>query len=109
MLKAREQQQKSQQQPQQLQMQQFLMQRQAQGQQQHRRDGPQIPNGNSSGLVGNGSLMMHNAGTANAMAAKMYEDTIKLPHQRDASDEAALKVLSQNLFSILIYKNSLSP
>ncbi|CAM8945847.1 unnamed protein product [Rhodiola kirilowii] len=104
MIKAREQQQhqqKPQQQPQQLQMQQLLMQRHVQGQQQHRRDGPQIPNGNSSGLVGNGSLMMQNSGTVNAMATKMYEDTIKLPHQRDASDEAALKRFGENTSQLM--------
>uniref|UniRef100_A0A7N0U6P9 Transcriptional corepressor LEUNIG n=1 Tax=Kalanchoe fedtschenkoi TaxID=63787 RepID=A0A7N0U6P9_KALFE len=104
MIKAREQQlhqSKPQQQPHQLQMQQLLMQRHPQGQQQHRRDGPQIPNGNSSGLVGNGSLMMQNPGTANAMATKMYEDTIKLPHQRDASDDAALKRFGENTSQLL--------
>uniref|UniRef100_A0A7N0TEU0 Transcriptional corepressor LEUNIG n=1 Tax=Kalanchoe fedtschenkoi TaxID=63787 RepID=A0A7N0TEU0_KALFE len=105
MIKAREQQQhqqKPQQQSQQLQMQQLMMQRQhAQGQQQHRRDGPQIPNGNSSGLVGNGSLTMQNPGTANALATKMYEDTIKLPHQRDASDDAALKRFGENTSQLL--------
>ncbi|CAM8983918.1 unnamed protein product [Rhodiola kirilowii] len=106
MIKAREQQQhqqkpQQQQQPHQLQMQQLLMQRHAQGLQQQRRDGPQIANGNPSGLAGNGSLMMQNAGNANAMATKMYEDTIKLPHKRDASDDMALKRFGENTRQLL--------
>ncbi|MBA0633194.1 hypothetical protein Godav_001818 [Gossypium davidsonii] len=31
------------------------------------------------------------AGTANAMATKMYEERLKLPHQRDSLDDAAMK------------------
>jgi len=35
--------------------------------------------------------MRQNAGTANAMATKMYEERLKLP-QRDSLDDAAMKV-----------------
>ncbi|KAK9706091.1 hypothetical protein RND81_07G103600 [Saponaria officinalis] len=99
--KAREhqqiQQQKSQQhQQQQIQMQQILLQRQAQQQQQQhqqqqqqqRRDGTQILNGNSSGITNSDPLMRQNpGGTANAMATKMYEEKLKLPPQRDPSED----------------------
>ncbi|KAL9242401.1 hypothetical protein vseg_016398 [Gypsophila vaccaria] len=100
--KAREQQQLQQQksqQQQQIQMQQMMMQRQAQQQQQHqhqqqqqqqqqRRDGTQILNGNSSGIQNSDPLMRQNpGGTANAMATKMYEEKLKLPPQRDPSED----------------------
>lgn len=88
-----QQQQKSQQQQQQMQMHQMLMQRQAQQQQhqqqpqQQRRDSAQLLNGNANGITNSEPLMRQNPGSANAMAAKMYEDKLKLPLQREASDD----------------------
>nr|ANW12206.1 putative transcriptional corepressor LEUNIG [Olea europaea subsp. europaea] len=83
-----------------MQMQQLLLQRQAQQQQQQqqaqqqqaqqRRDGPH-PNGMANGIVGNDSLMRQNSGTASALATKMYEESLKMPVQRDSLDDAALK------------------
>ncbi|KAM3330977.1 hypothetical protein ACQJBY_027211 [Aegilops geniculata] len=72
-------------------MQQMLLQRAAQ-QQQQRRDGSHLLNGTASGLSGIDPLMRQNPATANAMAAKMYEERLKLPSQRDSLDEASLKV-----------------
>ncbi|KAL8256271.1 hypothetical protein R6Q59_031338 [Mikania micrantha] len=121
LIKAREQQQQQpqqsphpqQQQQQQMQMQQMMLQRQAQQaqqqqqqqqaqhqqqqqaqhqqQQQQRRDGAHLLNGNANGLVGNEPLMRQNPGTANAMATKMYEENLKVPHSRDSLDDAAMK------------------
>lgn len=36
--------------------------------------------------------MRQNPGSVNALATKMYEDRLKLPHQRDSLDDAAMKV-----------------
>ncbi|MBA0693658.1 hypothetical protein Goari_004017, partial [Gossypium aridum] len=58
---------------------------------QQRRDGSHLLNGSTNGLVGNDSLMRQPAGTANAMATKMYEERLKLPLQRDSLDDAAMK------------------
>lgn len=90
-LQQQQQHQRPQQQPQQqqMQMQQLLFQRQAQQQQQ--RDGAQILNGTANGLVGNEPLMGQNSRAANALAAKMYDQRLKLPLQRDTLDDAALK------------------
>ncbi|KAL8152515.1 hypothetical protein V2J09_010275 [Rumex salicifolius] len=98
--KAREaqqmQQQKSQQQ---MHMQQILMQRQLaqqqqmqQGQPQQGRDASHLLNGNANGIASNDNpLMRQNPGTANALATKMIEDKLKLPLQRDPSDDHAMK------------------
>ncbi|KAM1046797.1 hypothetical protein EV1_025997 [Malus domestica] len=116
-IKAREQQQ--QQKPQlqdQMQMQQLLLQRHAQQQQQQRqqqqqqqqpqqqqqqqqqrRDGTQLHNGTA-----NDSLLRQNPATANSMATKMYEERLKLPPQRDAMDDAAIKQrLGDNMSQLL--------
>ncbi|KAE8811448.1 transcriptional corepressor LEUNIG-like [Hordeum vulgare] len=119
-MKAREQQQQQQQQqlpqqrqqqPQHIQMQQMLLQRaaqqqqqqqhhqqqhqhqqqQQQQQQQQRRDDSYLLNGTSSGLSGNNPLMRQNQSTANVMATKMYEERLKLPSQRDSSEDASMK------------------
>ncbi|GLU09803.1 hypothetical protein SLE2022_266430 [Rubroshorea leprosula] len=103
MMKARELQQNQQQQhqkPQQIQMQQLLLQRQAQQQQQQqqqqRREGSQILNGTANELVGNDPLMRQSPAT------KMYEDTFKLPLQRDSMDDAAMKQrLGDNMSQLL--------
>ncbi|XP_041007559.1 transcriptional corepressor LEUNIG-like isoform X1 [Juglans microcarpa x Juglans regia] len=93
--KAREQQQQQKPQQQQMQMQQLLLQRQQQHQlqqqQQQRRDGNQLLNGTASGLVSSDSLMRQNPATANALPTKMYEERLKLPLQRDALDDGAVK------------------
>ena len=96
LIKAREQQhqqppqqQQQQQQQQQIQMQQMLLQRAAQ--QQQRRDGSLL-NGTASGFSGNDPLIRQNPANANSMAAKMYEERLKLPPQRDSLDEASIKV-----------------
>ncbi|KAF8400723.1 hypothetical protein HHK36_014023 [Tetracentron sinense] len=47
------------------------------------REGGHLLNGTANGLVG--------SGTANIMAAKMYEERLKLPHQRDSLDDTAMK------------------
>ncbi|CAL4962715.1 unnamed protein product [Urochloa decumbens] len=96
LIKAREQQhqqppQQQQQQQQQMQMQQMLLQRAAQQQQQQRRDGSLL-NGAASGFSGNDPLIRQNPATANSMAAKMYEERLKLPPQRDSLDEASMKL-----------------
>ncbi|PIA42600.1 hypothetical protein AQUCO_02000203v1 [Aquilegia coerulea] len=88
--------QQHQQQQQQMQMQQLLLQRHAQQQQQQqqqqqRREGSHLLNGTANGLVSDGSHMRQNPGTANALATKMYEDRLKVPHQRDSMDDGALK------------------
>lgn len=99
--KARDQQQQQQEQkPQQnnqMQMQKLLLQRhvlqqqQQQHQQQQQRDGTQVSNATSNGLASNEPLMRQNPATANSLAAKMYEEKLKLPPQRD--DDAAFKVI----------------
>lgn len=93
LIKAREQQhqQAPQQQQQQIQMQQMLLQRAAQQQQQQRRDGSLL-NGTASGFSGNDPLIRQTPATANSMAAKMYEERLKLPPQRDSLDEASMKL-----------------
>ncbi|XP_041005146.1 transcriptional corepressor LEUNIG-like isoform X2 [Juglans microcarpa x Juglans regia] len=89
------QQQQQQHQHQQMQMQQLFLQRHAhqqqQQQQQQPRDGNQLPNGNANGLVSSDTLMRRNPATANAVATKMYEQRLKLPLQRDALDDGAVK------------------
>ncbi|XP_062204731.1 transcriptional corepressor LEUNIG-like isoform X3 [Phragmites australis] len=96
LVKAREQQhqqpqqQQQQQQQQQIQMQQMLLQRAAQ--QQQRRDGSHLLNGAASGFSGRDPLMRQNPATAYSMAAKMYEERLKLPSQRDSLDEASMKL-----------------
>lgn len=103
LIKAREQQQQQQsqqpqhqqqQQQQQMHMQQLLLQRHAQQQQQQqqRREGSHLLNGSANGLVGSDPLIRQNPGTANALATKMYEERLKLPLQRDPSDDASMKV-----------------
>uniref|UniRef100_A0A0A9ALM0 Transcriptional corepressor LEUNIG n=1 Tax=Arundo donax TaxID=35708 RepID=A0A0A9ALM0_ARUDO len=99
LIKAREQQHQQQpqqqQQQQQIQMQQMLLQRaaqQQQQQQQQRRDGSHILNGTASVLSGSDPLMRQNPATANSAAAKMYEERLKLPSQRDSLDEASMKL-----------------
>ncbi|GMH04614.1 hypothetical protein Nepgr_006454 [Nepenthes gracilis] len=94
--KAREQQQLLQQQKsQQQQMQQLLLQRhvqqQQQQQQQQRRDGTQLLNGNTNVNVNTDPVMGQNPSTANVLASKMYEEKLKLPLQRDPSEETAMK------------------
>ncbi|GMI84236.1 ROTUNDA 2, LEUNIG [Hibiscus trionum] len=89
-----QQQQHQQQQHQQQQQQQHHQQQQQQQppqQAQQRRDESHLLNGNTNGLVGNDSLIRQPAGTANAMATKMYEERLKLPLQRDSLDDAAMK------------------
>jgi hypothetical protein len=73
-------------------LQQLQLQRHAQ-QQQQRRDGGHLLNGSANGLVSNDSLIRQTQGTANAMATKMYEERLKLPHQRDSMDDGSMKVL----------------
>lgn len=51
--------------------------------------------------MGNDPLMRQNTGTANAMAAKMYEERLKVPLQRDSLDDAAMKV--QAVWLLLMY------
>jgi hypothetical protein len=71
----------------------MLLQRAAQQQQQQqRRDGSHLLNGTASGFSGSDPLMRQNPATANAMAAKMYEERLKLSSQRDSLDEASMKV-----------------
>ncbi|KAF9613009.1 hypothetical protein IFM89_004863 [Coptis chinensis] len=96
-IKAREQQQQQpqQQQPQHMQMHQLLLQRHAQQQQQQqeqqRREGAHLINGTANGLVSSDPLQRQNPSTANALAAKRYEEELKLPHQRDPLDDTAMK------------------
>ncbi|GAB2233493.1 hypothetical protein Drorol1_Dr00002716 [Drosera rotundifolia] len=80
-----------QQQQQQQQSQQPSQQQPQPQQQQQRRDGAPILNGTANGLPGNDSLMRQNSGTVNVLATKMYEERLKLPLQRDALDDAAMK------------------
>lgn len=54
-------------------------------------------NGTANGVVGNDSLIRQNPG-ANALSAKAYEERLKLPVQRDSSDDATMKVRSKNLY-----------
>ncbi|KAM5547802.1 transcriptional corepressor LEUNIG-like [Rosa sericea] len=88
---AAQQQQQHQQQQQQQHQQQHPQHQQQQQQQQQRRDGTQLLNGTSNGLVGTDPLSRQNSATANVMATKMYEDRLKPPIQRDALDDAAMK------------------
>jgi WD40 repeat protein len=119
LIKAREQQQpqqpqhpQQQQQQQQIQMQQLILQRHAQqhaqqqqqqqqqqqAAQQQRRDGAHILNGNgNNGIMSanNEPLMRQQnpnaASTANAVATKLYEDSLKSPGQRDSLDDSTIK------------------
>ncbi|XP_062214704.1 transcriptional corepressor LEUNIG-like isoform X2 [Phragmites australis] len=94
LIKAREQQHQQQPQQQQIQMQQMLLQRaaqQQQQQQQQRRDGSHLLNATASGFSGSDPSMRQNPATANSMAAKMYEERLKLPPQRDSLDDASMK------------------
>ncbi|KAB2618720.1 transcriptional corepressor LEUNIG-like [Pyrus ussuriensis x Pyrus communis] len=69
----------------------------AAAQQQQRRDGTQLHNGTA-----NDSLLRQNPATANSMATKMYEERLKLPTQRDAMDDAAIKQrLGDNMSQLL--------
>nr|GMD89905.1 transcriptional corepressor LEUNIG isoform X1 [Ipomoea batatas] len=75
------------------QAQQQQQQQQQHHQQQHtqqRRDGSNLLNGTANGVVGNDSLIRQNPG-ANALSAKAYEERLKLPVQRDSSDDATMK------------------
>ncbi|XP_019057600.1 PREDICTED: transcriptional corepressor LEUNIG-like [Tarenaya hassleriana] len=98
MLKARElQQQQQQRQPQQNQqmpMSQVMLQRQQQQQQQQQRrdgNGPLL-HGASGTFMGSESHIRQSPSTSGALAAKIYEDRLKLPLQRDSLvDDAALK------------------
>jgi hypothetical protein len=96
LIKAREQQHQQppqqQQQQQQIQMQQMLLHRAAQQQQQQQRRDGSLLNGTASGFSGNDPLIRQNPANANSMAAKMYEERLKLPPQRDSLDEASIKV-----------------
>uniref|UniRef100_A0A7I4DAC1 LisH domain-containing protein n=1 Tax=Physcomitrium patens TaxID=3218 RepID=A0A7I4DAC1_PHYPA len=75
-----------QQQLQQMQLQ-ILQQRHAQ---QRREASSHLLNGSGNGP---GSEAMLRQPTANAMATKIYEERLKHPHQRDALDETAMKVV----------------
>ncbi|XP_072965935.1 transcriptional corepressor LEUNIG-like isoform X2 [Typha angustifolia] len=108
LIKAREQQQQQQQQQpqlqqqQQIQMQQLLLQRQAQQKQQQQQHAASsnLVSGTPNGLDPADSLMCRNPG--NALAAKMYEERLKLPFQRDALDEASFKKpLVENVSQLL--------
>ena len=57
-------------------------------------------NGTANGLVGNDPMMRQSPGTANALASKMYEESLKLPIQKDSLDEASMKVC--NRMNVLI-------
>ncbi|XP_035821875.1 transcriptional corepressor LEUNIG-like isoform X6 [Zea mays] len=96
LIKAREQQHQQppqqQQQQQQIQMQQMLLHRAAQQQQQQQRRDGSLLNGTASGFSGNDPLIRQNPANANSMAAKMYEERLKLPPQRDSLDEASIKL-----------------
>nr|GMD28694.1 transcriptional corepressor LEUNIG-like isoform X1 [Ipomoea batatas]GME16998.1 transcriptional corepressor LEUNIG-like isoform X1 [Ipomoea batatas] len=54
-------------------------------------DGSNLLNGTANGVVGNDSLIRQNPG-ANALSAKAYEERLKLPVQRDSSDDATMKL-----------------
>ena len=53
---------------------------------------PSLLSGTASGFSGNDPLIRQNPANANSMAAKMYEERLKLPPQRDSLDEASIKV-----------------
>ncbi|ONM41153.1 transcriptional corepressor LEUNIG-like isoform X15 [Zea mays] len=73
-------------------MQQMLLHRAAQQQQQQQRRDGSLLNGTASGFSGNDPLIRQNPANANSMAAKMYEERLKLPPQRDSLDEASIKL-----------------
>lgn len=75
------------QQHQQMRMQQLILQKQ-----QQRRDGNQHPSGTVNRLAAK-DVARHSPATANASAAKIYEDRLNLPLQRDSLDEVSMKVL----------------
>jgi len=72
---------------------QLLLQRRAQ-QQQQRLGGTQLISGNASCPVSNDPLMRQNRAAPNAMTTKVYDDRLKHPCQRDASEDANIKVHS---------------
>ncbi|KAJ8442358.1 hypothetical protein Cgig2_018614 [Carnegiea gigantea] len=49
--------------------------------------GETLLNGSANGIANADPLIRQNPGTANAMATKMYEENLKLPLQRDPSDD----------------------
>jgi hypothetical protein len=113
-VQAQQAQQQQQHQQQQAQAQQHQQQQQAQLQQmqlqilqqrhaQQRRDAStHLLNGSANGL---GADPMVRQPTANAMAAKIYEERLsKHPHQRDALDETAMKVLHSYKLVVNEYK-----
>jgi len=65
--------------------------------------------------VSNDSLIRQTQGTANAMATKMYEERLKLPHQRDSMDDGSMKRFGDNVGQLLdanqtnILKSSTTP
>lgn len=91
MVKARELHQQHQQQQQNSKPQQHQQMRMQQ-QQQQRRDGNQHPSGTVNRLAAK-DVARHSPATANASAAKIYEDRLNLPLQRDSLDEVSMKVL----------------
>ena len=66
-----------------------MLQRQAQQQQQCIEG---LLNGSANRLVGNDPLLQQNPGIVNAIATKMYDERLKLPHLRDSMDDGSLKV-----------------
>ena len=96
MQKQQEQEHQKSHQHQQMQMQ-HSVQRHAQ-QQQHR-CGTQLASGSTIGTMTNDSLMRQNSAAANASATSIYE-RLKPPLQREALNDAAIKVFS--LFEIRI-------
>ncbi|XP_021606125.2 transcriptional corepressor LEUNIG isoform X2 [Manihot esculenta] len=87
------------QQHQQMRMQQLILQQQQQ-QQQQRRDGNQHPSGTVNRPAAK-DVARHSPATANASAAKIYEDRLNLPLQRDSLDEVSMKQLSDNVGQLL--------
>ncbi|GAB4854153.1 hypothetical protein Ancab_022739 [Ancistrocladus abbreviatus] len=63
----------------------------SQPQQLHRRHGIHLLNVIPNVLAGDNPLMSQNPGNANALAAKMYEEQLKLPLQRGSLDDATKK------------------
>ncbi|KAK7347449.1 hypothetical protein VNO80_21979 [Phaseolus coccineus] len=67
---------------------QLLLQRRAQ---QQRLGGTQLISGSACCPIINDPLIRQNRAAPNAMATKLYEDRLKLPCQRDASEDANIK------------------
>ncbi|XP_051119146.1 transcriptional corepressor LEUNIG-like isoform X2 [Andrographis paniculata] len=119
LMKAREQQRPHQQQlqqqhhsqhQQQMQVQQLLLQRQAQqqhhhhqhAQQQQHSGGGHLLNGTTNGIGENDSLAKQSPGVANALAAKLSDQKLNIPLQRDSLDDAVMKQrLGNNANSLL--------